>query len=183
VVKLLKKDGKTYIELPESLMGKSIKAIKLADEIFVVASDEAIKRLLERQMYYVLQKRVRKALVKTEQSTGKPITKSQSMTKDYAILETEEQARAFSRQYAADFKSGRLLGVKGFDGKYYVVRADTYNSVLARIEEVIREHGATVQEIAERIGLDPKLVRAVVEIAREDGIVYEMPGGKYAYAG
>ncbi len=183
MAKLLKKDGKTYIELPESLVGKNIKAIKLADEIFVVASDEAIKRLLERQMYYVLQKRVQRALVSTEKKTGKTIAKAPGMTKEYAILETEEQARAFSRQHAADFKSGKLLGVKGFDGKYYVVRLDAYNSALARIEDVIREGGATVQEIAEKTGLDPKLVRAVVEIAREDGLIYEMPGGKYAYAG
>ena len=179
----MKKDGKTYIELPESLVGKNIKAIKLADEIFVVASDEAIKRLLERQMYYVLQKRVQRALVNTEKKADRRASGTTSKIRDYAIIETEEQARAFSRQHAGEFKSGKLLGVKGFDGKYYVVRTDVYNDALARIEDVIRDGGATVQEIAERTGLDQKLVRAVVEIAREDGLIYEMPGGKYAYAG
>ncbi|NPA76311.1 MAG: hypothetical protein GXN93_00975 [Candidatus Diapherotrites archaeon] len=183
MAKLLKKDGRMYIELPESLQGKNIKAIKLADEIFVVASDDAIKKLLERQMYYVLQKRMQRRLVQRENAGQKQGDRSTTHIREFAILSSDEQARAFSRAHAAEFKAGKLLGVKGFDGRYYVVRADVYENVLGKIEAAVRGGGATVKEIAEKTGLDANLVRAVVEIAREDGIIYEMPGGKYAYAG
>jgi ribosomal protein S25 len=75
------------------------------------------------------------------------------------------------------------LGVKGFDGKYYVVRADVYEETLEKIKEATGEEGATVDEIAAKTGLEKGLVRAVLEIAREDGIFYELRGGRYAYAG
>ncbi len=185
MAKVLKKDGKMYIELPESLYGKKIKAIRLADEIFVVASDEAIKKLLERQMYYVIQRRIQKKLV--NRPSGNPRAGAQQQGRnglpEFTIIESDEQARAFSRRYAAQFRSGQILGVKGFDGKYYVVRADVYDRALQKIREILEQGSAGVKDLAAKSGLSEKLVRAVLEIAREDGIVYEMPGGKYAYAG
>jgi len=181
MAKLIKKDGQLFIELPESLQDKKIKAIKLEPEIFVIASEDAIKRLIDRQLRYVITRRVKNRLV--QRGEKKEEEKKTVWNEDYAIIKSDEAARAFSREHAWEFKRGDLLGVKGFDGKYYVVRASLYSEVLAKIESELSKESLNSKELAERLKLPEELVKAVVEIAKEDGIIYEDRGGKYHYAG
>ncbi len=181
MAKLIKKDGRLFIELPESLQDKKIKAIKLEPEIFVIASEDAIKRLIDRQLRYVITRRVKNRLVQRGEKKGEE--KKTVWNEDYAIIKSDEAARAFSREHAWEFKRGELLGVKGFDGKYYVVRASLYSEVLSKIEYELGKESLNSKELAERLKLPEELVKAVVEIAKEDGIIYEDRGGKYHYAG
>lgn len=181
MVRLIKRDGRLFIELPETLQDKEIKAIKLEPEIFVVASEEAIKRLIDRQLRYVITRRVKNRLVRGEGKTEKTVTKA--WTEDFAIISSDEAARAFSQEHAWEFKRGDLLGVKGFDGKYYVVRTSVYTETLSKMEPELRKEPKTAKELASALGLDEGLVKAVLEIAKEDGIVYEDKEGRYHYAG
>ncbi|HID09315.1 TPA: hypothetical protein EYP13_03740 [Candidatus Micrarchaeota archaeon] len=182
MAKLIKRGDRLFIELPESLKDKKIKAIKLEPEIFVIASEGAIKRLIERQMHYLLSRRIRNRLV-GERREEKREEKRGRWEEDYAVITSEEAARAFSREHAWEFKRGELLGVKGFDGKYYVVRASTYAEVLENLREALGSEGATPKEAAERLKLPEDLVKAVLEVAKEEGVVYEVKGGRYRYAG
>ena len=182
MAKLIKKEEKLFIELPESLKGKKIKAVKLEPEIFVIASEDAIKGLIERQMRYTISRRIKTRLVENESREGNKVKKSQ-WKKEYAILPSEDAARTFSREHAWEFKRGDLIGVKGFDGKYYVVRAATYVEILEVLRDALGKDGATPKETAERLNRPEDLLKVVLEIAKEEGIVYEMKGGKYRYAG
>jgi len=177
MAKLIKKEGRLFIELPESLKGKKIKAVKLEPEIFVIASEDAIKKLIERQMHYTISRRIKTRLVENDTS------KKSQWKKEYAILPSEDVARTFSREHAWEFKRGDLLGVKGFDGKYYVIRAATYAEILEVLQSALGKEGATPKEAAERLNRPEDLLKVVLEIAKEEGIVYEMKGGKYRYAG
>ncbi len=182
MAKLIKKDGRLFIELPDSLQNKNIKAIKLEPEIFVIASEDAIRRLIDRQLRYVITRRVKNRLIQREKKKQAD-EKRTAWNEDYAVIKSEEAARAFSREHAWEFKRGEILGVKGFDGKYYVVRASLYSEVLSKIETELSKEALDAKELAERLNLPEELVKAVVEIAKEDGIVYEDRGGKYHYAG
>ncbi len=182
MARLIKKDGRLFVELPESLQDKKIKAIKLEPEIFVLASEDAIKRLIDRQLRYVITKRVKNRLVENKKSQERRQTAS--WNEEYAVFSSDEAARTFAREHAAEIKSGEILGVHGFDGKYYVVRARTYAETLAKIEALLKNRPASVKEIASALGLDENLVKAVLEIAKEEeGIVYEGKDGRYHYAG
>ena len=132
-------------------------------------------------MRYVITRRVKNRLV--QRGEKKEEEKKTVWNEDYAIIKSDEVARAFSREHAWEFKRGDLLGVKGFDGKYYVVRASLYSEVLAKIESELSKESLNSKELAERLKLPEELVKAVVEIAKEDGIIYEDRGGKYHYAG
>lgn len=175
MVKLIRKDDRLFIELPESLEKKKIKAIKLEPEVFVIASEEAIKRLIERQMLYIFSKRVKNRIVEDKKET--------QWKGEFAIISSEDAARTFSREHSWEFKRGELVGVKGFDGKYYVVRASTYAKVLEALRESLWGEGATPKDAAKRLGQPEDLIKAVLEVAKEEGIVYETKEGKYRHAG
>ncbi len=171
VVKLLRKGDRVYIEVPPEIAEKKIKAIKLSGGIFVVATEEALKELIERQLQYVIRKGIRKKMEakKMEKGSG------------YWVFSSEEEAAQFSSRHAQQIRRRELLGVRSFDGKYYVVRADVYSSLLPRVLEALGE-GKTVEKLAEELDVEKDLVKAVLELAREEGIVYEAPGGVYKRA-
>ncbi|HIP74386.1 MAG TPA: hypothetical protein EYH14_01915 [Euryarchaeota archaeon] len=184
MAKLIKRGEKLFIELPESFKDKKIKAIKLEPEIFVIASEEAVKRIIERQMQYMLYRRIKNRLVKVDAPAHRERgEKKAGWEGEYAVLPSDDAARAFSREHAWEFKRGEILGVKGFDGKYYVVRASTYAKVLEALRDALGEEGATPKEAAQRLKLPEELVKAVLEVAKEEGVVYEAKGGRYKYAG
>ncbi len=171
VAKLLKKGDKVYIELPDELKEKPLKAIKISKGIFVVATEDALKELIDRQLRYVIRKGLERKMQQTSTKKGE----------GYWVFASEEEAAYFSSKHAAQIKRKEMLGIKSFDGKYYVVRADVYTRVLPRILKAIKD-GKTPDELATELGLEKDLVKAVLELAREEGLVYEAPGGVYKRA-
>lgn len=171
VAKLLKKEGKVYVELPEELKDKPLKAIKISKGIFVVATEDALKELIDRQLRYVIRKGIEKKVrgISTKRGEG------------YWLFTSEEEAAYFSAKHAAQIRRREMLGIKSFDGKYYVVRADVYATVLPKVLRALGS-GKTPDELSTELGLERDLVKAVLELAREEGLVYEAPGGVYKRA-
>ena len=171
VVKLLRKGDRVYVELPEELRDRPLKAIKISSGIFVVATEDALKELIDRQLRYVIRKGIEKKVqgISTKRGEG------------YWMFSSEEEAAQFSSKHAAQIRRREMLGIKSFDGKYYVVRADVYASVLPRILRALGS-GKTADELSAELGLERDLVKAVLELAREEGLVYEAAGGVYKRA-
>ncbi len=174
MVKLLKKGEKIFIELPAGFPTENLKAVILDKDIFVVTTEDAIKRLLRKQLWYVLRSKVKKNL-----ESVKNLNEGEA----YWIIESEEMAAAFSSAHATEIKKGWLLGVRSFDGKYYVVRSDVYQALLPKILEIVKKAPASPEDIERSAGIKKELAKAILEVAREEGIVYELPGGKYKYTG
>ncbi len=66
----------------------------------------------------------------------------------------------------------QVKGVMGFDKKLYLVTGKKFNETKKRIEEAI-EKPKSIEEVSEKTGLEQGLVKAVIELLKEQGEVIE----------
>ena len=176
--------GKEYLELPEDLNKKKLMIIRLEDGLYLVGTDEKVRDTVKRQVVYLLSRKKKDVREDSERRRKKIIKAPEVVERGgYWVFDTEQEAAAFSRRHAEEFQAGYILGIRGFDGKYYAVRRSLYDSLLPRILSLVRESPRTVEEISTILKKDKNLVKAILELAREEGIVVERSGGVYEYAG
>ncbi|GEM_PF-3128469 len=191
----MKRDGKTYVELPEDLQDKKITAIRISKELILLGSSEAIRELVERQTMYLLRGKLAKKIVRSQErqkdgGSGAPDKRTSerqvrpsSGEFKYAIIRSEAEAKSFQSKHYWEFKKGQIRGVKGFDGNYYVMNTDFYQEAISAIERALQGGEKTVEELAAETGLPKDAVKVAVVLAGEDGIVYEKPDGKLRWIG
>ena len=153
-------EGKEYLELPDDLRRKKLLILRLDEGLYVVGVEEKIKGLVRKQVEYLATKRFQRRGEKQERQDRKIIKAPQpreSPEGGYWVFDTEQEAVAFSRRHAEEFQSGEILGIRGFDGKFYAVRRRVYNYYLVKILDLLRESPKTVEEIASILKKDKKL--------------------------
>jgi hypothetical protein len=177
-VKKIIREGKEYLEVPGDLRGKKIVALRLDNGLYVVGTDEKIKQLVKKQVTYLVGRKG----MKREQ---KQRTESRTRASDrgFWIFDSEAEASRFSYLHAAEFHSGRIKGIRGFDGRFYAIRDWVYSKYLPLVINYLRSKPGTVKEIAKALKVEEGLVKVILELAREEGLVVERSGGVYEYAG
>lgn len=101
----------------------------------------------------------------------------------YVIVEREGDAKALSERLAPQIKKGEIMGVRGFDKRFYLARKGFYVSSSERISKAMRGgKDKTVEEIAKEAKLKLDECEAVLNIMREEGEVVEKKRGTYALA-
>ncbi len=168
LMKRVKLGGKEYLEIPDDIRGKRYLIIRLEDGLYLVGLEEKVSNLLKRQISYLSSKR--------RKGEYKPI-------KSYWILESEQEAVEFSRRHGDEIQRGEIVGVRAFDGKFYAVKRETYTYILRKIIDSLKRSPKTLEELSGAINEPRDLVKAVLEIAREEGVILERGDGTYAYAG
>ncbi len=178
IVKKIVKDGKEYLEVPGDLRGKKIFAVRLDNGLYVVGTEDKVRELIKRQVSYLVgRKSSRKAKERPKEEgkrTGEP---------GFWIFDSEAEASRFSYTHASEFQSGRIKGIRGFDGRFYAIRSWLYSKYLPEVLNVVRNNPSTPGEIAKALKIDEKMVKVILELAREEGLVIERSGGVYEYAG
>ncbi|VVC03099.1 Uncharacterised protein [Candidatus Burarchaeum australiense] len=101
----------------------------------------------------------------------------------YAIVEREDEAKALSERLNPQIKSGELMGVRGFDKRFYLARKGFYVAVSERIEKSLRGKKArTSLEIARDAKVKEDECAVVLNLMREQGDVLEKKRGTYELA-
>ena len=173
----IKRGNEEYVELPEDLRGKKIMLIRLEDGLYLLGEEEATKKMIERQVAYLIRKN--KIPREGKKREGRII----KAPEEYWVFDTEQEAANFSYHHSMDIQTGEILGVRGFDGKFYAVRKSLYSYMLPKILSLLKEKPMTVEELSQSLKKDRNLIKAILELAREEGIVIEKSGGVYTYAG
>jgi hypothetical protein len=93
----------------------------------------------------------------------------------YVIVEGNRDAQALSERLSK--QKGSILGVRGFDGKYYVVTANYFQKVSSAIAKMGDE--VSPEDAAEKFGLAMEGCRAVLKLLSEKGEYIEKKGGIY----
>ncbi len=93
----------------------------------------------------------------------------------YVIVEGSRDAQALSERLLK--QKGSILGVRGFDGKYYVVTANYFQ----KVSEALGKMGDEISpgEVAEKVGISMDGCRAVLKLLSEKGEYIEKKGGIY----
>jgi hypothetical protein len=102
----------------------------------------------------------------------------------FVILEGAGEASVFSRQHAQKFRQGTLAGIKGFDGKYYVIRVSLLRTWSEKILQLLSQHPQlSLSSLAEQSKAKEGLVKTVCAFLCEEGEILEKRKGLYARVG
>jgi hypothetical protein len=97
----------------------------------------------------------------------------------FIIITERREAVELSEQLNGLMKSGAVTGVKGFDGKFYIVTRDYYASAASRISSVLKEE-MDPASIAGAAKIDPEGCIAVLRLMAENGDIIEKKKGIFA---
>ncbi len=100
-------------------------------------------------------------------------------SRGYIIITDKREAYILSEQLNGQMKSGGVVGVKGFDNKFYVVTRDYFTSASAKIASVLKEE-MDAPSVASAAKLDAEGCMAVLRLLAENGEIIEKKKGVFA---
>ncbi len=100
-------------------------------------------------------------------------------SRGYIIITDKREALMLSEQLNGQMKSGGVVGVKGFDNKFYVVTRDYFTASEAKIASVLKED-MDAASVASAAKLDPEGCMAVLRLMAENGEIIEKKKGVFA---
>ena len=98
--------------------------------------------------------------------------------KGYAVGTSKDLKDIIDKNKSA-IKSGKIKGLKGFDGRFYIARMD-YVFKMSPLIVAQLDKERTIEEIAGNLKIEPDAVRTVLHILAEAGDVIEKRKGVYA---
>jgi len=113
------------------------------------------------------------------QSLGPSAAIAALNSQGYLVVNDRNEERNLSEALAPRMKSGNVLGVKGFDGKLYIVTREYFSKAETRISPALKDDMA-VEAIAQACNLESDGCRAVLRIMAENGDVIERRKGVFA---
>ena len=218
--RILKKDNKAYLELPQEMMEyDEAEVFQLKEGYLVVpvavkvkeAELAVIRKLLdmkfESRTPSVIEKEfteVERILLKELERKGlvnlfrgkkypkgiyninadvyallqepKKSEEPEGLEKGFMTLKDKNEAYRLSQRFNAEMKNGSIIGVKGFDGKFYVVTKDYLEKSQKDIEKALQGE-MEGKEIARAARLDPEGCTAVLRLMAESGDILEKKKG------
>ena len=102
--------------------------------------------------------------------------------KKYMIITDVNEAKNVLTQLESEIARGEVVTVRGFDKKFYVATKDVVDDVGSCLIAALESGELTLDELAERCGVEKGLCKAVVEILRESGDIIEKRKELYALA-
>ena len=101
---------------------------------------------------------------------------------DFAIVKDENVARALSARLSNEIRKREVLGIKTFDGEYYIIKKTLYDKFAPVLLQYIKEHTpVSAEQIASDLNIDKSLVKVVCEFLREEGEITERRKELYEY--
>ena len=97
----------------------------------------------------------------------------------YVIMNDRNQAYRLSQQLNREMKSGSVVGVKGFDGKFYIVTDSYLSKAQSSIASVLKED-MDAPSIASAAKLEEEGCMAVLRLMAERGEIIEKKKGVFA---
>jgi hypothetical protein len=96
------------------------------------------------------------------------------LDKGYKICENQQEAKDMSYKLKNGIRQGQVIGIKGFDNKYYIYKSEFFEKIKKQVLDHLKKHNEL--GLDELIGLTKKydlVLRGVIEIMKEQGDIYE----------
>jgi len=119
-------------------------------------------------------------MLKNDKEESKETPKEDDIFKGqgYLIVNNNMEAKLLSEKLKGEMKSGDVMGIKGFDSRFYVVKKEYYERASAKILSILKESMNT-DTIAKKCELDADGCKAVLQLLSENGDVIEQKKGMY----
>ncbi len=128
---------------------------RIEDDLYVVLTREKLKRIL-----------------------GEKVDLRRRKGRDFWVFEDEVSAQEFSRRKREEIERGEILGIRGFDGKYYAMTRESYAWLRERLKRML-DGEKSVDDLARELRLPEDKIRACLEIMRERGEAVEVKKGVF----
>jgi hypothetical protein len=130
-------------------------------------------------IYPLLSQRAEQAAPQAHSTPGPGSSFSSLGSRGFAIINDKREALALSDQLQSEIKSGSVVGIKGFDGKFYLVTKNYLTDAASAIASVLKDD-MDVQAIASAARLEPDGCIAVLRLLAEGGEIIEKKKGIFA---
>jgi hypothetical protein len=97
----------------------------------------------------------------------------------FAVIVNEEDARSISKQFEKEIKANDIMGVRGFDKKFYIVTAPYYRQNYPRILKAIGSREMGLKDVSIATKLDEPGCNACLQVMKEQGDVIEKRRGVF----
>ncbi len=97
----------------------------------------------------------------------------------FLTLKDKGEAMRLSQKLSSEMKKGDVLGIKGFDGRFYVVTREYLEKSEKAVNSVLKG-GMDVQSIAQAAKMDEEGCSAVMKLMAEKGDVLEKKKGIFS---
>jgi hypothetical protein len=97
----------------------------------------------------------------------------------FVVIPNKRDAMGLSEKLRSDMKKGAVIGVKGFDGRFYAVTRSYFTTSQSSINSVLKEEMDS-PSIASAAKLDPEGCIAVLRLMAENGEIIEKKKGVFA---
>lgn len=97
-----------------------------------------------------------------------------------AVFENELEAKRVSKVFEAEIKEGRVMGVRGFDKKFYVVTSALRDSVSAKVSRALSQKASGIADLAAETRAPLDAVNAVLQLMKEEGELIEKKRGVFS---
>ncbi|MBD3210951.1 hypothetical protein GF318_06250 [Candidatus Micrarchaeota archaeon] len=123
-------------------------------------------------------------LLKNRPPPSKPVQRNSDSftllkTQGYVVIPDRREAYSLSQKLKQDLKTGSVIGIRGFDGKFYAVTKQFLEKAEKAIAAALKEE-MDISSIAETAKLNRDGCMAVLRIMAENGEVIEKKKGVFA---
>ncbi len=142
---------------------------------FILISKENLEEQTKGSIYGKLLKHEH---IEKEQQVEKPGDIS-LLSKGFAVILNEEEARNLSQKLEKEIKAKNVLGVRGFDKKFYIVSIDFFKHNASKIIKLLGSRELSLKEISTATGLEEAGCNACLQVMKDAGEVIEKRRGVF----
>ncbi len=198
-----KKENEEEIKLDEDEVAllRKLNAIKFEQRIpdqvrkgLTVRERAALKKLIEKKYIIVLKgKKYKQGVYNIPQRVYEefrsaplpdvPVNSIEHLNAyGYMIAENEERAKQAGQSLAEEIKGGKVMGVRGFDRKFYVATTNFFKKYHELVLNAVPDEGAGYKEIAEKCNMEENACSVILMLMSESGELIEKRKGNFAKA-
>ncbi len=109
---------------------------------------------------------------------------AKTLPKGFLSTPSEQEAREKGGALEEEKKQGLVMGIKDFDGTYYLFEQEAFNLAAEKLRKAFEEEKSiSLEKLAEKTGLDKPMVKGACAIMKEEGDIMEKKQEQYTYIG
>ncbi len=101
------------------------------------------------------------------------------VSRGFAVISSEEEARRISKLLEKQIKTNEVMGVRGFDKKFYIVSSQYYSTNSTKILKAIGSREMALSDVAVACKLDERGCNACLMLLKEQGDLIEKRRGVF----
>jgi hypothetical protein len=99
----------------------------------------------------------------------------------FIVAENDNEAKMLSESLSQKIKAGQILGIKGFDSKYYIFTSDFFNKSTDKISNCFSKNNGkcSLKDMSEITGLNDNVCKGILMFLLEKGDIIEKSNSTY----